>query len=150
MSALVGADEFLSDAERQRVKEAVRKAEALTSGEVRVHLDETIEEGVLDHAAYVFEELGMHRTAERNGVMIYVSVPSHRVAVIGDSGIHARLEQGFWQEVLDEIIVHFRQGRYADGLCAGVQRVGERLAKHFPRSSNDVNELDDDISIGRR
>lgn len=150
MSTIVSADDFLPEPQRLRVKEAVRQAEALTSGEIRVHLDEVIEEDVMDHAAYVFEELDMHRTQERNGVLIYVCVASHQVAVIGDQGIHAKVEAGFWQDVLDQVIAEFKQGRHAEGLCAGVIRVGERLAQHFPRRSDDVNELDDDISIGRR
>ena len=144
------AEELLSPAELEAVKEAIRRAEMRTSGEVRVHLDEVIEEDVMDHAAYVFEELAMHRTAERNGVLLYVSVPSRKVALIGDRGIHERVGDGFWQDVLDGVLAEFRRQRFAAGLIAGVERVGEQLSAHFPRKGDDRNELSDDISIRRR
>ena len=69
---MIAAQDLLSEAERKRVLQAIHKAEELTSGEVRVHLDDTITDSVLDHAAFVFEELGMFRTRDRNGVLIYV------------------------------------------------------------------------------
>ncbi|HRD51084.1 MAG TPA: TPM domain-containing protein, partial [Flavobacteriales bacterium] len=77
------AAEFLTEAERERVSRAVSEAELRTSGEIRVHLEDHIEEDVLQHAAFVFEELGMQRTKDRNGVLIYVSVGDRQVAVIG-------------------------------------------------------------------
>lgn len=148
MSALT-AEELLSASDLERVRDAVRRAESRTSGEIRVHLDDTIVEEVLDHAAFVFEELGMHRTKDRNGVLIYVSVAQRRAAVIGDAGIHERLPQGFWNDTLRVILQEFKAGRFADGLCLGVERTGERLREHFPRASDDRNELSDEVSIGR-
>jgi uncharacterized membrane protein len=142
-------DEFLTRAERDRVRDAVRNAEKRTSGEVRVHLDAAIMEGVLDHAAFVFDDLGMKKTKDRNGVLLYVSVPSRKVAVIGDAGIHAKSGQHYWDSVLELVLSHFREGRYCDGLCAGVERIGEQLREHFPYERDDMNELDDDVSLGR-
>ena len=147
MSALT-AEGLLSPAELQQVRDAVRRAEARTSGEIRVHLDDTIVDDVLDHAAFIFEELGMHRTRDRNGVMIYVSVAERRAAVIGDQGIHAKLPKGFWNETLGVILEQFKADRYCAGLCMGVERLGEQLVAHFPRASDDRNELSDEVSIG--
>ena len=143
------AEELLSPADLERVRDAVRQAEERTSGEIRVHLDDTIVDDVLDHAAFVFEELGMHRTKDRNGVLIYVSVAERRAAVVGDAGINARLPDGYWNETLSVILEQFKADRYAEGLCMGVQRLGEQLRAHFPREADDRNELNDDISIGR-
>ena len=104
---------------------------------------------VLDHAAFVFEELGMHRTQDRNGVLIFVSVAQRRAAVIGDIGIHEKLPHGFWNETLSVILEHFKTDRYCEGLCMGVERLGEQLRTHFPRANADRNELSDEVSIGR-
>lgn len=141
--------EWLSDAELKRVRQAVQQAEKRTSGEIRVHLDIAIMDHVLDHAAYVFQDLGMQNTKERNGVLLYVSVPGRKVAVIGDAGIHAKLGQAYWQDVLDTVLAHFKQQRFCDGLCTGVQMIGEKLAEHFPWQRDDVNELSDDVSFGQ-
>lgn len=149
MSRIFTADEFLSRAEAELVKQAVIAAENRTSGEIRVHLDAAIEEDVLAHAAFVFEELGMHRTKDRNGILLYISVPSRRVAVLGDKGIHEKLGNAYWQGVIDLVLGCFREERYCEGLCAGVQRIGEQLREHFPHQRDDVNELGDEISIGR-
>lgn len=129
---------------------AVRSAEARTSGEVRIHIEDVCEENVLDHAAFIFEELGMHRTAQRNGVLIYVSVADHGLAVIGDAGINALVGDGFWDDVLALMMEHFRHGRHAEGLSAAVERVGEKLATHFPPVAGDRNELSDEISFSKR
>lgn len=142
------AEELLTEAEQVRVRDAVRAAERRTSGEIRVHLDDMIVDNVLDHAAYVFGELDMQRTRDRNGVLIYVSVAQRRAAVIGDAGINARLPHGYWNDVLNAVLDRFREGRYADGLCEGVTLLGEKLREHFPHERDDRNELSDDISYG--
>lgn len=143
------AEELLSPAEQERVQRAVHEAEGRTSGEIRVHLDDSIVDDVLDHAAYIFTELAMHRTAERNGVLIYVSVAQRRAAVIGDTGINAKLPNGYWNDVLDAVLTRFRDGQYCDGLCEGIARLGHQLEQHFPRRSDDRNELSDQISYGK-
>ncbi len=149
MKHRVDIEEWLTPSELDRVRDAVRAAEMRTSGEIRVHLDVAIMENVLDHAAFVFDELGMTRTKDRNGVMIYVSVPGRKVAVIGDVAIHAKLGDGYWHGVLELILQHFKQDRFSDGLCAGVERLGEQLREHFPYQGDDVNELSDDVSFGK-
>lgn len=149
MKPRVEIEDWLSPAELARVREAVRAAETRTSGEIRVHLDVAIMDDVLDHAAFVFQELAMDRTAERNGVLLYVSVPGRKVAVIGDSAIHEKLGDAYWQDVLHAVLTHFRQERFCDGLCAGVQLLGEKLREHFPHRPDDRNELSDDVSFGR-
>lgn len=142
-------EQWLDPHELDRVREAIQKAEKQTSGEIRVHLDITILDDVLEHAAFVFRQLGMDRTKERNGVLIYVSVPGRKVAVVGDEGIHAKLGNTYWHDVLEVILASFRQERYCDGLCGGVRMLGEKLRLHFPHQRDDVNELSDDVSFGK-
>jgi len=91
-----GAEDFLTDDQRKVVAEVISQAEKATSGEIRVHIEDHIEEDVLDHAAYIFEELGMHNTRERNGILIYVCVADRLVAVLGDKGINEKVPDGFW------------------------------------------------------
>lgn len=142
------AERFLTPEERDRVRAAIAEAERATSGELRVHLEDRCEEDVLDHAAFIFDELGMHRTAARNGVLIYVSVGDHRLAVIDNAGINAVVPSNFWNDVLGLLRLHFAAGRQAEGLCQAAHMVGEKLRAHFPRRTDDRNELPDDISIG--
>ena len=146
----LAAEDLLTEAELKRVRDAIAAAELRTSGEIRVHMEDHIEEDVLDHAAFIFEELGMHRTRERNGVLIYLSVGDRKLAVIGDEGINRRVPENFWNDVLGLLKLHLAAGRPAEGLVEAVHTVGEKLRNHFPLQDNDRDELPNDISFGTR
>lgn len=143
-------NDFLDEAGRRQVAEVIAEAERNTSGEIRVHIEEHIEEDVLDHAAYIFEELGMQHTRERNGVLIYVCVSDRLVAVIGDKGINDRVPAGFWDGTVAVLKLHFAAGRHAEGLCEAVRMVAARLVDYFPARPDDRNELVNEVSFGRR
>jgi uncharacterized membrane protein len=98
-------------------------------------------------AVEVFERLGMTRTALRNGVLVYVAVEDHKLAVIGDAGVHARVGPAYWSRLRDTLIGHLREGRARDGLVVAVRDIGEVLHRHFPRGTDDENELPDDVSL---
>ena len=150
MSSVLTADQFLDTSGRAQVREAIGAAERRTSGELRVHLEDHIEEDVLDHAAYVFEELGMHRTRDRNGVLVYVAVADRQVAVLGDAGINEQVPDGFWTDVVGLLKLHFAAGRHAEGLVEAVHLIGEKLSSFFPLREDDTDELSNEVSIGRR
>src|SRR5256885_1014802 len=82
------------------VRGAVARAEAGTSAEIRIHLDHACPGDPMARAVVVFERLGMHRTPERHGVLIYVAVTDRKLAVIGDEGIHARVGEAYWEQVV--------------------------------------------------
>lgn len=126
---------------------AIGEAERRTSGEIRVHLEDHIEEDVLDHAAFLFEELGMHRTKDRNGVLIYVSVADRQAAVLGDKGVNDRVGPYFWRDVLGVLQLHFAASRHADGLCEAVRMVGEKLRDMHPYQRGDRDELSNEVSF---
>ena len=129
---------------------AIRQAEITTSGEIRVHLEDTCPTPEpLDRAAQVFAELNMHRTAQRNGVLFYLAWKSRQFAVIGDAGINSAVPDDFWETTKETVLSEFRGEKYAAGLEHGIRMVGEQLKRYFPYNSvTDKNELDDSISFG--
>ena len=142
--------DFLSAEGKQKVVNAIKEAERNTSGEIRVHMENHCREDVLDHAAYLFDKLEMQKTEARNGVLVYVAVKDHQLAILGDSGINKVVPKGFWDDVRDTMVSHFKEDRYADGLAAGIVKAGEQLSAHFPYDKKtDENELSDDISFGK-
>ena len=78
--------QLLDAGDLEAIRAAIASTEDLTSGEIRIHLDPVCPDDPLGRARAVFETLGMHRTAARNGVLIYVSIEDRKLAVIGDVG----------------------------------------------------------------
>ena len=143
------AADFFSDAQKKDIVEAIKTAELNTSGEVRVHIESTCKGDVLDRAAEVFAKLEMHKTALRNGVLIYLAIETRTFAIIGDTGINQVVPAGFWDSTKDMMISHFKTGDYAQGLIQGILKAGDQLKKHFENQDDDINELPDDISFGK-
>ena len=96
----ISVDETTQPDDLEAIAHAVRVAEGHTSAEVRVHLDHRCKGDALEKAVAVFERLGMHKTADRHGVLIYVAVTDRKLAVIGDRGIHERVGEDYWRRVV--------------------------------------------------
>jgi uncharacterized membrane protein len=140
---------FFTEEEKKIIKESIETAELNTSGEIRLHVEKKCPEDVMDRAAYWFKELKMQKTEARNGVLFYLSVEDHKFAILGDVGINAKVEEGFWDSTRDLILGFFKEGKYAEGLKVGIIQAGLQLKKYFPYQTDDVNELEDEISYGK-
>ena len=137
---------FIDRLRHDDIVQAIRAAEKQTSGEIRVFVSrKEVHEPVAAAQAH-FLELGMQRTKERNGVLLFVAPRSHKFAVIGDEGVHARCGDAFWRELAAEMTGHFQRSEFTDGLIHGIKKAGELLAKHFPRRAGDTNQLSDDVA----
>ena len=146
---------LFTDADLDAIAAAVAAAEEHTSAELRVHLERHIPAGAhgtpgdaLERARVVFVALGMDRTAERSGVLIYVAVADHQLAVIGDEGVHARVGAPLWEQVRDVMVDRLRRGASRDAVIAAVADLGTVLRRLFPRRPGDVDELSDQVSLG--
>ena len=131
-----------------RIVEAIKKAEMKTSGEIKVHIQKTVEGEIMKEAVAKFNELGMTATAERNGVLIFIARDSRQLTIIGDEGIHGKVGSDFWNDAVAAMTQRFKNGDFIEGIEAGVAKVGVALSKHFPRKEGDINELDDSVSVG--
>jgi len=98
-----------------------------------------------DNAMRQFLARNVHVTAERTGVLLFVSLAEHYAAVIADAGINRRVGQETWDAVVRDMIGHARRGAVAEGFVAAVGSVGALLAEHFPVGAADANELDDHV-----
>jgi uncharacterized membrane protein len=132
-----------------RVLRAIQAAECASSGEIRVSLASFFWGDVEKVAWRAFARLGMDRTAQRNGVLIFLVPSRKRFVVLGDEAIHAAVGQAFWEDVAACLSKHFRRGAFTEGLEEGIALVGTRLAEHFPfQGDADENELPDDVDYG--
>ncbi|MBW6490279.1 MAG: TPM domain-containing protein [Lentimicrobium sp.] len=142
------AKNFFSKEQQDDIKQAILDAELNTSGEIRVHIETKCPGDVLERGAYIFKKLHMNETEQLNGVLFYISIRNRSFAIIGDSGINAVVPEDFWESTKSLIINHFREGKFTEGVVAGIQEAGLQLKKHFPFQSEDKNELSDEISFG--
>lgn len=138
---------FFSKEEQQKIVAAIKEAELNASGEIRVHIENHCKEEAIERAAEVFYDLKMNQTAARNGILFYLAVKDHKFAIIGDEGINKNVEHDFWNDIKDEMIVNFKENRFAEGLIDGILKCGKRLKEYFPYQSDDVNELSNEISF---
>ncbi|MFN5295996.1 MAG: TPM domain-containing protein [Flavobacteriales bacterium] len=130
----------------RKVEAAIEEAERNTSAELRVHLEEKCNEDPLDRASFIFEKLEMHKTAARNGVLIYVAFTNRKLAILGDVGIHIHVAPETWETIKNAMTHAFAQGNYEAGLCSAVASVGEHLKHFFPYHRDDNNELPNSVS----
>jgi uncharacterized membrane protein len=129
--------------DKDRVRRAIEAAERRTSGEICVSLSPPFWGDVWKAAGMAFERLGMTATKNRNGVLFFVVPARHRFVVLGDRGIHERVGREFWEHIARVLEAEFRHGDFTGGLVAGIEAVGEGLARYFPYVEGDVNELPD-------
>ena len=144
------AEDFFSHLDESAVVEAIRHAEARSRGEIRVHITKDPVDDVMAAAARAFEKLGMTRTDERNGVLVFVAYGARRFAVIGDSGVTSKTGAAPLEALAGAMGEAFRAGRFTDGLIAAVRGAGDLLETHFPRveGRSDRDELSNEISRG--
>ena len=142
------ASSVFSEIDLASIRDAVGDAELRTSAEIRVYIDKHVKGDPLDHAAYLFNKLGMSATALRNGVMIYIAYADRTFCIIGDIGIHRHVGDECWKSISDKMSESFRSGLMREGVTNAVKEVGAALANHFPRMNNDINELTDEVQTG--
>lgn len=142
-----GARHFFSEEEQQQLINAIVDAEKATSGEIRIHLENFCWGNEVKEAKKVFTKLGMHQTKERNGVLVYIATRSRKIAIVGDEGIHQKLGNEYWQNLVEQLISKFKENRKAEALAACIKECGRQLGHFFPRAADDQNELSNAISF---
>jgi uncharacterized membrane protein len=138
---------IFSEEEQQRIRTAIEEAEKHTSGQLKVCIEKTCSENVLDRAAKYFHQLDMHKTRLRNGVLIYVATVDRKFAIIGDAGINKVVPENFWDDTKEDMLQHFKYGNLVEGIVTGLEIAGGHLQKYFPHHLDDRNELSDDIAF---
>jgi uncharacterized membrane protein len=139
---------LIDKASEREIVETIRQAESATRGEIRVHVRRLASRDVMKDAQKFFRKTRMHRTRERNGVLIFISWNSRAFAILGDEGIHRVAGDTFWNQTRDRMKEHFSKQELKEGILAGVKSAGEKLKAYFPRSAGNHDELPDMVTEG--
>lgn len=137
---------LFTDEEKKSIVEAIHNAEAMTSGEIRLHTEKNCPGDPVERAVEVFHKLGMDKTTQANGVLIYLAYADHKFAIIGDKGINEVVPATFWDGTKEAMREHFKQGEFFQGIVFAVKETGFHLKQYFPLNTDDKNELSNDIS----
>ena len=138
---------FFTDSQKLSLVEAITLAEAMTSGEIRVHTEAKCKaEDTATRATEVFFKLKMNQTAQKNGVLIYLAYEDKKFAIMGDEGINAVVPATFWDGTKEVMRGHFQQGEFYEGVIFAVQETGFHLKQYFPLLNGDKNELTNELS----
>jgi putative membrane protein len=102
---------------------------------------------VAARARETFFDKRIHHTSDATGLLVYVSLFEHRAVVLGDQNVMDKLGQDFLDRLCQQLTAGFRQGKPLETMCAVIASAGEELAGPFPRSTDDVNELEDTLIL---
>ncbi len=131
---------------KEEIARAIADLERFTHGEICVHLKAKCKKDPLENAKKVFRRLKMHRTKGKSGILIFIALQSHSFAILGDSGIHEKVGDEFWDQTRDIMVSYFSKGEIAEGILAGVRSAGEKLKLHFPSKPDNPDELPNTVT----
>ncbi len=83
------------------------------------------------------------KTVGRTGVLLYLSMKEHRAEIVADEAIAKKVDPAVWGDAMIALLDHVKAGRTGEGMAEAVRQMGIVLAEHFPRGSENPNELPD-------
>jgi putative membrane protein len=83
------------------------------------------------------------RTTGRTGILLYLSLLEHRAEIVADKAINDVVDGDVWGEAMAILVENMKAGRPGEGMAKAVEAIGIVLARHFPRTVGDTNELPD-------
>ncbi len=132
------------------IERAIREIEAQHGGQVRFAVEDALDLSPLlagqtarERAIDVFSLLRVWDTGHNNGVLIYLLLADRDVEIVADRGIDAKVGKQAWEEICQEMEATFREGRFEEGVLAGIRDVGKHLIQHYPHTGEKLNELPD-------
>lgn len=132
------------------IERAIGESEASHMGEIRFAVEAALDIWPLmcgqqagERALEVFSQLRVWDTEHNSGVLIYLLLAERKVEIVADRGIHAQVGYAQWQRICRMMEEEFRQGRFEQGVLAGIREISTLLVQHFPAASVNPDELPD-------
>jgi uncharacterized membrane protein len=143
---------FLNDDELLRISYKIKEAEKKTAGEICVTVREhrhlrNRKKSVKELAQNEFLRLGIGKTRDKTGVLIFILLEGRQFYILTDTGINEKVPQSTWDKIKDEMQNMFINGEFCKGILYGINEVGNILALHFPVKPDDTNEISDKVQI---
>jgi putative membrane protein len=143
---------YFSSSDLARIASTIAELERYTSGEIRVSVirrrrwsERSLSLEELAHRD--FYRLGMDKTKDGTGVLLFLLLGERKFRIVADHGINERVGQETWDEIGGVLVTHFKNGHYLGGVLEALRRIGGVLQRHFPRAADDVDELPNNVDI---
>lgn len=118
------------------VAQAIARAEAASTGRIRVSILPHFWGDAREAAEHVFSRYALHHVRDRNAVL-FVVIPSRKEFVVyGGAGIHERVGQEYWDRLAAALSECIKNGDLTSALVWAIEDVGKQLAAHFPKRLN--------------
>lgn len=132
------------------IEHAIQESEESHTGQIRFAVEPALDIKLLlagqtaqERAVEVFSELRIWDTECNNGVLIYLMLADRDVEIVADRGVHAKLGKAVWEEICHEMELAFHEGKFEQGVLAGIRSVARHLTCHYPHAGEKRNELPD-------
>jgi len=143
---------FLDDDELLRITNKIKEIEKTTSGEICVTIKEhrhflKRNKSIRELAEEEFIRLGINKTRDNTGVLIFILLEGRQFYILADNGILEKVPQSAWDAIRDKMQGMFVKGEFCKGILHGLSEAGNVLSKHFPVKPDDKNEISDRVRI---
>lgn len=130
-----------------KIVAAIILAEKNTSGEIQVVVTKKTTRNIYESAQKTFEKIGLGKTKLKNAILFYIAERSREFTILGDSGIHEKVGQDFWNTLRDTLNRYFSDSQFTEGLCTTIDLCGQKLSQYFPTDKMDINELENKVHV---
>lgn len=125
---------FHDQVDQKRLIAALAEAEKKTLGKIYIYVSHREITDALAAAQRRFTKLGLSAIHDhRASVLIYIAPKTHKFAIIGDTAIHERCGDTFWQSVADKLSHDLRFGDLTTALLNAIHSLEDSLIEHFPK-----------------
>ena len=134
----------------QVIEAAIRASEMTHHGQIRFAVEAALDllpllrnQSARGRAIDVFSLLRVWDTEHNNGVLIYLLLADRDVEIVADRGVSHLVAPAEWERICRDMERAFRDGRFEEGVLAGIRAVSAHLVRHYPGESKSLNELPD-------
>ncbi len=145
---------YLTDDELLRISNKIKAAEKTTAGEIAVSIRDY--KSLLERrttlrklAEKEFTRLGINKTREGTGVLIFLLLSERQFYILADDNINKLTGEKTWHEIKDSMQEKFVRGEFCNGILFGIDEIGKILSRHFPIRPDDKNEISDRVVVQR-
>lgn len=103
-------------------------------------------ENVRTAARAALVDLGVTKTRDRSGILVFVSAFEHTVEVVADVGVDTAALGTAWTDACTALSKSMQGRPRLDLFLTALKSLGPALGAAMPRKADDVNELPDEVT----